>query len=171
MPRKLIFIALLSGSAPAYAQQASNNAVTQSEDAFGRAVGNERIGIYSNEEVRGFNPLEAGNNRLEGLYIDQGQITSRPVCLMVHRFVSVMRRAARLFPHPPELSISGWKNLPVKQNSTLRWNGKTIAISAARWRQNFPCRATSSGCPLGPVFAKSIKSMDAMAVFGMPPPA
>jgi iron complex outermembrane recepter protein len=76
MPRKLIFIALLSGSAPAYAQQASNNAVTQSEDAFGRAVGNERIGIYSNEEVRGFNPLEAGNNRLEGLYIDQGQITS-----------------------------------------------------------------------------------------------
>jgi iron complex outermembrane recepter protein len=74
--RRLAFLMLGCVSAPALSQQTSGNAVTQSEDAFGRAVGNERIGIYSNDEVRGFNPIEAGNNRLEGLYIDQGQITS-----------------------------------------------------------------------------------------------
>ncbi len=74
---KTIYLLLLLGvSTPALAQQTGNNAVTQSEDAFGRAVGNERIGIYSNEEVRGFNPIEAGNNRLDGLYIDLGNIAS-----------------------------------------------------------------------------------------------
>jgi iron complex outermembrane recepter protein len=76
MLSRLFLIALLTGAAPAVAQQSANNAVTQSEDAFGRAVGNERIGIYSNEEVRGFNPIEAGNNRLEGLYIEIGNIVS-----------------------------------------------------------------------------------------------
>ncbi len=74
--RSSLFLLLLIGATPAVAQTTANNAVTQSEDAFGRSVGNERIGIYSNDEVRGFNPIEAGNNRLEGLYIDQGQITS-----------------------------------------------------------------------------------------------
>ena len=76
MLRNQLSLLLLLGSAPALAQQTTNNAVTQSEDAFGRAVGTERIGIYSNEEVRGFNPTEAGNNRLEGLYIDQTGIIS-----------------------------------------------------------------------------------------------
>ncbi len=76
MPRNLITLMLLSGAAPAFAQQTANNAVTQSEDAFGRVSGGERIGIYSNEDVRGFSPTEAGNNRLEGLYIDQQGITS-----------------------------------------------------------------------------------------------
>jgi iron complex outermembrane recepter protein len=73
---RIAILMALSVSSAAFAQTTTNNAVTQSEDAFGRAVGNERIGIYSNDEVRGFNPIEAGNNRLEGLYIDQGQITS-----------------------------------------------------------------------------------------------
>ncbi len=75
MSRNFILLALLVGSAPAFAQT-NSNAVTQSEDAFGRAIGNERIGIYSNDEVRGFNPTEAGNNRLEGLYVDVQSITS-----------------------------------------------------------------------------------------------
>ncbi len=64
----------------AHAQQAEQNAATQSDDAFGRTVGNERSGLYSSEEVRGFNPGEAGNNRLEGLYIDfSGFISARLV--------------------------------------------------------------------------------------------
>lgn len=75
MPRNLLALMLLTASSQAFAQQTTANAVTQSEDAFGRAVGNERIGIYSSDEVRGFNPSEAGNNRLEGLYIDMQGIT------------------------------------------------------------------------------------------------
>ncbi len=72
MRRTISYMLLLLGSMPAVAQQTANNVVTQSEDAFGRTVGNERIGIYSQDEVRGFNPSEAGNTRLEGLYFDQG---------------------------------------------------------------------------------------------------
>lgn len=55
----------------AQAQRASENAATQAADAFGRAVGLDRSGLYSSDDVRGFNPVEAGNVRLEGLYYDQ----------------------------------------------------------------------------------------------------
>ena len=55
----------------ACAQRASDNVTTQSSDAFGRSVGNERSGLYTTDDVRGFNPVEAGNVRLEGLYFDQ----------------------------------------------------------------------------------------------------
>lgn len=55
----------------ACAQRTAENATTQSGDAFGRQVGSERTGLYSPEEVRGFNPVDAGNARIEGLYFDQ----------------------------------------------------------------------------------------------------
>lgn len=55
----------------AFAQRAGDNAATQSSDAFGRSVGNEKSGIYTSDDVRGFNPVDAGNVRLEGLYFDQ----------------------------------------------------------------------------------------------------
>lgn len=55
----------------AMAQRANENAVTQSSDAFGRSVGQDKSGLYSSDDVRGFNPVDAGNVRLEGLYFDQ----------------------------------------------------------------------------------------------------
>lgn len=58
-------------SAPALAQRTDDNAVTQSDDAFGKSVGDERIGIYNPDNVRGFSPVTAGNLRIEGLYFDQ----------------------------------------------------------------------------------------------------
>ena len=62
---------LLTDMRGALAQRAGENAVTQAEDAFGTAVGNEKIGIYNDEDVRGFSPLQAGNVRIEGLYFDK----------------------------------------------------------------------------------------------------
>src|SRR3569832_2039232 len=56
---------------PAFAQRAAENAVTQSDDAFGTSVGNEQVGLYSPRNVRGFSPTDAGNIRIEGLYFDQ----------------------------------------------------------------------------------------------------
>lgn len=56
---------------PAWAQRAGENAATQSSDAFGRSVGQDKSGLYSSDDVRGFNPVDAGNVRLEGLYFDQ----------------------------------------------------------------------------------------------------
>lgn len=73
----LAAIALASPPA-ALAQRAEENVTTGSEDAFGRSIGNESIGIYNEGDVRGFSPIEAGNVRIEGLYIDRiGTLTSR----------------------------------------------------------------------------------------------
>ncbi|NBW75647.1 MAG: TonB-dependent receptor [Sphingomonadaceae bacterium] len=76
----LVSLGLAVLSTPALAQRAGENAATQSSDAFGRSVGSEKTGLYNNEDVRGFNPVDAGNVRLEGLYFDQVErISSRIV--------------------------------------------------------------------------------------------
>ena len=56
---------------PAAAQRAGDNAVTSAEDAFGSSVGEQRVGLYSPNDARGFNPQQSGNFRVEGLYFDQ----------------------------------------------------------------------------------------------------
>lgn len=74
----LVSLAVLAS--PALAQRAGENAATQSGDAFGRSVGSDKTGLYSSEDVRGFNPVDAGNVRLEGLYFDQvDRVSSRLV--------------------------------------------------------------------------------------------
>jgi iron complex outermembrane recepter protein len=55
----------------AHTQRTEENVVTQAGDAFGRSVGNERVGLYSSEDIRSFNPIDAGNARIEGLYFAQ----------------------------------------------------------------------------------------------------
>jgi iron complex outermembrane receptor protein len=55
---------------PASAQRAEDNAVTAASDAFGTVVGNQTIGLYSPTDARGFNPTQAQNVRIEGLYFD-----------------------------------------------------------------------------------------------------
>jgi iron complex outermembrane receptor protein len=62
-------IAVIAMATPAFAQRTSENAVTSADDAFGTSVGNETIGLYSTDEVRGFSPAAAGNNRIDGLYL------------------------------------------------------------------------------------------------------
>lgn len=65
---------------PAFAQRADDNTVTAAEDAFGATLGNESIGLYNARRVRGFSPVEAGNVRIEGLYLDrQGALPTRLV--------------------------------------------------------------------------------------------
>jgi len=67
-------------AAPVDAQRADENAVAAAEDAFGATIGNESIGLYSEDEVRGFSPVTAGNVRIEGLYFDrQGVLPPRLV--------------------------------------------------------------------------------------------
>lgn len=96
-------ILLLAGAAPALAQRTTNNAVTASDDAFGRAVGNEKIGIYTTEDVRGFNPIEAGNVRIEGLYFDQ---QSTPSSRLVDSSAVRVGYAAHGYPFPAPTGIA-----------------------------------------------------------------
>ena len=67
----LVSLLLLTDAHDAHAQRAGENAVTAAEDVFGTTVGNESVGIYDTEDVRGFSPLQAGNVRIEGLYFDK----------------------------------------------------------------------------------------------------
>ena len=75
---RLFLVGAVISTHPAYAQRTDNNAVTAAEDAFGKSVGDQSIGIYNSDDVRGFSPVDAGNLRIEGLYFDQaGRVNSR----------------------------------------------------------------------------------------------
>ena len=50
--------------------RSDENAVRQAGDAFGASIGREVIGIYNQQNVRGFSPVAAGNVRIDGLYFD-----------------------------------------------------------------------------------------------------
>ena len=103
MLKSVVFLLLTGISTSALAQRTTANAVTQSDDAFGKAVGNERIGIYSTEEVRGFNPIEAGNVRIEGLYFDQqGQTSNR----LIDGSTIRVGFGARSYPFPAPTGIA-----------------------------------------------------------------
>jgi iron complex outermembrane receptor protein len=69
---------LVAAATPALGQRAGDNAVTGAGDAFGRSIGNERVGLYTDADVRGFSPVQAGNLRIDGLYWDrQGDASAR----------------------------------------------------------------------------------------------
>lgn len=68
-------LAIQGVCAPAFAQRANENAINAAEDAFGTSIGNETVGLYSSSSARGFNPTQAGNIRIDGLYFDQQFMT------------------------------------------------------------------------------------------------
>ncbi len=77
-PRRLAFthaavlaVAGIVAMPEASAQRTEDNPTAKSEDAFGRSVGQESIGIYNPGDVRGFSTIDAGNVRIEGLYFDR----------------------------------------------------------------------------------------------------
>jgi iron complex outermembrane receptor protein len=72
----LALVLCLSASGHCVAQRAAENVVREASDAFGASVGNEQIGLYSASNVRGFNPVDAGNVRIDGLFIDRAWIFS-----------------------------------------------------------------------------------------------
>jgi iron complex outermembrane recepter protein len=64
-----LLLALLC-SLRAAADDTDKNVVTASADAFGIAIGVEALGVYGPAQVRGFDPIAAGNARIDGLYAD-----------------------------------------------------------------------------------------------------
>ncbi len=74
----LLFAMALLVALPAGAQRTDDNAVTAASDAFGNTVGFQTIGLYSPTNARGFNPAQAENLRIEGLYYDQQITYSNP---------------------------------------------------------------------------------------------
>ncbi|NNM75761.1 TonB-dependent receptor [Sphingomonas sp. ID1715] len=98
-------LAALIAPATAYAQRTDDNATTQSTDAFGKSVGDERIGIYDPNNVRGFSAVEAGNTRIEGLYFFQ---QANPTDRLVDGSTMRVGIAAQGYPFPAPTGIADY---------------------------------------------------------------
>lgn len=103
---------------PAVAQRAADNAVTAATDAFGVTVGFQTIGLYSSSNVRGFNPAQAENLRIEGLYYDQQLTYSNP--FLFSRSDIRVGIAAQSYSFPSPTGIVDYK---------LRIPGDTALVS------------------------------------------
>lgn len=96
-------VAVLSAAAPAYAQRATENAINAAEDAFGTSIGNETVGLYSSTSARGFNPTQAGNIRIDGLYFDQQFLTQGRIYAGTTMRVGL---SAQSYPFPAPTGIA-----------------------------------------------------------------
>jgi iron complex outermembrane receptor protein len=94
------------------------NAVAQAEDAFGASIGQETVGIYSDTDVRGFNPQRAGNSRMDGVYFDQYGIV--PTRLREGSDIRV-GFAALNYPSPAPTGILAHRLRPVGDKLTLNF--------------------------------------------------
>ena len=63
-----IVAAFTAACASEAAAQSSTNVATVEVDAFGEKVGSEQIGLYNEQQVRGFSLQESGNYRIDGAY-------------------------------------------------------------------------------------------------------
>jgi len=68
---RIVSLAAIMLASPALAQNAGDDVLAESEDAFGTQLGLESTGTYTESNARGFSPLDAGNSRIEGIYFDQ----------------------------------------------------------------------------------------------------
>ena len=85
-------------------QRAQDNAVTSAEDAFGTSIGLQNVGLYSQTDARGFDPQQAGNLRIEGLYFDQ-QTYATSTC-MVRETAMRIGIAAQAYSFPSPTGIA-----------------------------------------------------------------
>jgi iron complex outermembrane receptor protein len=85
-------------------QRAQDNAVTAAEDAFGTSIGLQNVGLYSQSDARGFDPQQAGNLRIEGLYFDQ-QTYATSSC-MVRETAMRIGIAAQAYSFPSPTGIA-----------------------------------------------------------------
>lgn len=115
----LVLLGATTLSPPALAQRTDDNAVSSAEDAFGKSVGDEQIGLYNPGLVRGFSPEAAGNLRIEGMYFDQrGSITDR----VLEGTTMRVGISAQSYPFPAPTGIADY---------ALRKPGNAFIASAA----------------------------------------
>ena len=98
-------IAALLCSTAAFAQRTTDNATTQSKDAFGKKVGDEQIGIYNPFDVRGFSAVDAGNTRIEGLYFQQ---QADPTDRLIEGSTMRVGISAQGYPFPAPTGIADY---------------------------------------------------------------
>jgi len=118
----LAAIGTLALPVTALSQEVEENAVTESDNAFGRKVGNDESGLYSVRDVRGFNPVDAGNVRADGLYIDLVEIAPRE--LFAGSTVRVGFSAAQ-YPFPAPTGLIDFNIVRADETPTLNFVADT----------------------------------------------
>ena len=174
--RPLFIISSMCVAFPAFAQRTDDNAVQSADDAFGKSVGDEQIGIYNAGMVRGFSPVDAGNVRLEGLYFDQ---QSNPTQRLVGGTTIHVGISAQGYPFPAPTGIADYE---------LRRPGAealaSVNLSLGPWEQKgaeFDAQWPINGDKLGIAFGAGIyaeaqphhgvSKLNTMAVIGRFVPA
>src|SRR5260370_40724591 len=92
---------------PAGPQPAEETALSAANGAFGATVGLQTIGLYGPTNVRGFNPAQAENLRIEGLYYDQQISYSNP--FLFNRSDIRVGIAAQSYSFPSPTGIVDYK--------------------------------------------------------------
>ena len=116
---RLAGVALSVSTVHGVAQADDRNAIQAATDAFGVTVGIEKIGVYTNDQVRGFSPTTAGNLRIDGLYFDQaGELNRR----LTDRSTIRVGIAAQAYPFPAPTGIVDYR---------LRSAGSKLSASAS----------------------------------------
>jgi iron complex outermembrane recepter protein len=98
-------------------QRAQDNAVTSAEDAFGTSIGLQNVGLYSQSDARGFDPQQAGNLRIEGLYFDQQTYATSPC--MVRETAMRIGIAAQAYSFPSPTGIADFSLRTPADNPTF----------------------------------------------------
>lgn len=130
-------------AAPLLAQdiESEENAVTQAEDAFGQSVGNERVGLYSGSDIRGFSPVDAGNGRISGLYF--AQVAAPPNRIATSSMVRV-GLSAQGYPFPAPTGIVDYS---IEEASA----GNAISFRLERGQYGSAVRQVEANVQLGAV--------------------
>ena len=120
-----------SGTA-AYAQRASENPMQSASDAFGLTIGTQSIGLYSQNSVRGFSPIQAGNMRINGLYFDRQAIGTK----MVRATTIYVGLSAQSYPFPAptgiadlQLRVPGSKTITTLSSNYESYGIRTPSVS------------------------------------------
>ncbi len=90
--------------------------MTSAGDAFGKTIGNEKVGIYTADDIRGFNPIEAGNARIEGLYFDQQE---RPSPRLINGSTVRVGITAQGYPFPAPTGIVDYRLRSVAKATSI----------------------------------------------------
>ncbi len=128
---------MLAVSGQAHAQRASENAVTNADDAFGTSVGTESTGIYSENDARGFSPKKAGNVRIDGIYFDQvSNISGR---LRESTAIRVGFASADYPFHAPTGIVDiKFRPMPTELGTSLAFNRTAFWGSIGEWDLRVP---------------------------------
>ncbi|MDP3172828.1 MAG: TonB-dependent receptor [Phenylobacterium sp.] len=104
-----------AGSQAQAQQRAQENATRSADDAFGVQVGNDRIGLYSDRDTRGFSPLAAGNARIEGMFFDTRGMVTRVLANTTIR----VGLTAQSYPFPAPTGIVDYALRPLPERASF----------------------------------------------------